>query len=564
MVPDYLTEEERKQLEELKRDANAKRVDLAKKIDKATGKKREDYLVQLMAIDATLEANTHAIVYAAQRNHLSKLPTDQAIAEGVEVLEQFVEQIHADVMADISASGNNPVVIEDYIKTSILVEKDKGHYLNASWILSAFDGDDGQAYKDTLSGDNANAYYSAIIKALKDNPRVALDATEELSAPTTDVNVRRKLPDSRRYSFMNDKVIHEVFKRDPLKITAGGKDVTALFFGGENLLKIAPSGQLEMLYRIDQKTKKSATTLISLTANADALRISKRTTAFHEVVHDTVYSIIRDALTIDPTAKVPLFIPTEAIWRRMNGRELNDSKCKLPAAQRDRIDSALAYLRNVDVFMDMRQEIDAGIIKKSEVEPVFLGGKFTRRIINASPDEVHSLHRGIEIVTSGWTLHEVPVLGIYNEMKRHILTVPLDLLDTAKGGRRNDEKTIVFRNYLLAQIVLMQYGNRNTSILLSDLYEKTGTPTPEEAAERGEVSEAGIRKRRQKDNEVIEGVLAAWVKKEWIKSYEPDKDGRGSIRGYKIDPNGERRFKIEGAEDTRKRLQKKPKKSDKS
>lgn len=542
-VPDNLTPEQLRQIEAIRNQYADELNRIDEEVKTARGAHRNKLISRRAEIDMAITAEVDNYIYNAQAERIKTMNTDDAIAEAVQVLNTIIEPIYNDISETYKHEPNGSHTMDRLITT------EDGHvYLRSEFIFSVFDNGEGRPYKGALNGDALVRYYTAIREAIKGSPFTDNGEISEDLVENKYNGSYYRLPDSRRYSFMNDKVIHEIFKKTPQKTMVGGKDVTALFFGGEDLLKIAPNGQLEMLYRIDQKTKKAATTLISLTANADALSISKRTTAFHEVVHDTVYSIVRDALTIDPTAKIPLFIPTEAIWRRMNGRELNDSKYRLPAAQRERIDNALAYLRNVDVFMDMRQEIDAGIIKKSQVDPVFIGGKVTRRIVNASPDEVHFLHRGEEVIVNGWTLHEVPVLGIYNEMKRHILTVPLDLLDTAEGGRRNDEKTIVFRNYLLAQIVLMQYGNRNTSILLSDLYEKTGTPTPEEAAERGEVSEAGIRKRRQKDNEVVEGILTAWVKKEWIKSYEPDKDGRGSIRGYKIDPNGERRFKIEGAE----------------
>ena len=558
-VPDNLTPEQLQRIDEIRKQYDEELARIDEQVKTARGRHRKELVSRRAEIELAVHAEVDNYVYNAQAERIKSLDTDDAIAEAVQVFNITIEPLYNDLAETYKREPEGSHALDKFITA----EGDEVR-LRSDFVFSLFDNGSGRPYKSVLNGDALLRYYAAIRDAIKGSPFTDGRDLADALVKTTPEEVRRFLPDSRRYSFMNDKVIHALFKADPQKVVVDNKDVTALFFGGEDLLRIAPNGQLEMLYRIDQKTKKAATTLISLTANADALSISKRTTAFHEVVHDTVYSIVRDALTIDPELKVPLFIPTEAIWRRMNGHELNDTRYKLPPAQRERIDNALAYLRNVDVFMDIRQEIDAGIIEKSKLEPVFIGGKNTARIVNADPSERIYIYNGAEVVVNGWTLKEVPLLGIYNEMKRHILTVPLDLLDTAEGGRRNDEKTIVFRNYLLAQIVLMQYGNRNTSILLSDLYEKTGTPTPEEAAERGEVSEAGIRKRRQKDNDVVEGILTAWVKKAWIKSYEPDKDGRGSIRGYKIDPNGERRFKIEGAEDTRKRLQKKPQKSDKS
>lgn len=558
-IPDNLTPEQLRQIEAIRNQYADELNRIDEEVKTARGAHRNKLISRRAEIDMAITAEVDNYIYNAQAERIKTMNTDDAIAEAVQVLNTIIEPIYNDLSETYKHEPKGSHTMDRLITT------EDGHvYLRSEFIFSVFDNGEGRPYKGTLNGDALVRYYAAIREAIKGSPFTDNGEISEDLVKTSPDEVRRFLPDSRRYSFMNDKVIHEIFKKAPQKTTVGGQDVTALFFGGEDLLKIAPNGQLEMFYHIDQKTKKAATTFISLTANADALSISKRTTAFHEVVHDTVYSIVRDALTIDPGLKLPLFIPTEAIWRRMNGHELNDTRYKLPPAQRERLDNALAYLRNVDVFINIENEIKAGIIEQSKLAPVFISGKTTARITNADPCERIYLYNGAEVVVKGWTFKEVPVLGIYNEMKRHILTVPLDLLDTAEGGRRNDEKTIVFRNYLLAQIVLMQYGNRNTSILLSDLYEKTGTPTPEEAAERGEVSEAGIRKRRQKDNEVVEGILTAWVKKAWIKSYEPDKDGRGSIRGYKIDPNGERRFKIEGAEDTRKRLSKKPKKSTKS
>ena len=343
------------------------------------------------------------------------------------------------------------------------------------------------------------------------------------------------------------------YKRKPLKSLKNyglmnDKAVTSLICEvGEDFFRQEINGQL--WFKVDQtpakgksKTpaKKQILTYISLAYEGTEHLLTKRLTAFDKAVYDAIGTIFINQRNV--AGDESFFITPFEVWRVMNGREIQDAGAKANEKQIQKICDSLDKMRFTRFYFDISEEI--AFYKYQFSDDRIVNGIWDTYLINA--DKVSfDTEKGQHL--RGYRINREPVLYLYNRVKGHILTIPYELLNTSDTVS-DGENVAEFKTYLLQNISLMKRGaqdqtgkyfKRSPRILLSDIYEKTNIPTPEERVNDWKIADektrqSNLRKIRATDRQKIEGLLSSWVAKDWIKGYEPVKEKKAAIIGYDI------------------------------
>lgn len=313
------------------------------------------------------------------------------------------------------------------------------------------------------------------------------------------------------YSFMNDLSAWEMVRTD----------------GKESL-----DGQLSIWWEVIQKKGKTPVPVyISLMYSGDDVKISRKFTAFDRDVIDAVSTIFFYWRMIEK--EIPLTITPVHIWRIMNGKQLNDISAKPSKKQIDKVCQSMDKMRFTKATIDCVQELSACDLSFDDKRFSERGGE--DYLVNASKT-YEKTPRGLDSIK--YIIHYEPVLFSYNRLKKHVLCVPLRIMDTSSMVQ-NGENLQEFRSFLVRRIKNMISGSLTSNrILFETLYRDTGIEPPANRVDLKRFTskasyQTKIRQEAKKDREKVEAVLSAWKKMGFIVDFAQVKK-RGSVVGYDI------------------------------
>ena len=222
-----------------------------------------------------------------------------------------------------------------------------------------------------------------------------------------------------------------------------------------------------------------------------------------------------------------LIITPQEIWRLICGTQ--DPNRNPSPNQLKQITDAMDRMRFTRIKLDISDslryyhlQVDDERIVNGEIDTYYLEaskGKFVTE-------------KGR--IVSGYEIPRAPVLYVYAAAKKHIVAVPLSLLDTGETTG-NEGITPAVRQYLLNRILLMYHDKHyKPTILYESLYTATGIQPPELRLNRENFStdtsfDTATRREAARDREKVKEILDAWKAKRLILDYEPLKEGRKNV-----------------------------------
>lgn len=541
------TPEERERLQAIRKSYDPEREALLLKIRDCTDKdERAQLRIQQQALFDRMDLELQAFSEQCQRERFAQITGGAAgiIAHAKEQAPMILEALYNESSAYFTSFD-----AEILNKTSFASMKGGKFYLNANYAAKSL-RDELKMHIDALK-DNKEALqelFAFIIETVEDSSLTdSTEITEDSIATKLEVLRFRRSPlaDLNTYGLMNDKASAQLIQDD-------------------GIFKEEANGQMRLLFDIDQtpaavkeEAAKNGETLpaekaihsyISLTYEGTEGQITKKLTAFDKGVYEAVATRFYHWKQKTPTS--PLYITPQEIWRTMNGKRSGDGKAKPSKAQVQRICDSMDKMRFTRFYMDLRDEVKAYQLYFNDER--IEDGYIDSYLVNSTKVQF-TTEKG-KVVT-GYRINEEPILYTYNRVKKHILFVPYEMLDTS-ANTSDSENVTEFRNYLLQAVQLMKNGadeskagrfKRSNRILLSDMYEKTGIQPPEERVKETYKTENGqkeyktessrqtvIRRTRKTDRVKVEGILTTWKDKEWIKDFSAVKKDHALI-GYDID-----------------------------
>lgn len=272
--------------------------------------------------------------------------------------------------------------------------------------------------------------------------------------------------------------------------------------------------------------RNTVSTFLELSFSSDsAIKPERPLTFYDNLIQSAIAAIIVNQIRNGGT--LPVTFTAKEVWRIMNG--IQSEKDRKPGeAELERINASILKMRNIDVLIDCREEIN-----KQSYEfdgELVKGGTITARVVNA--DYGTFLLGNRQAQKNVFRIFDIPAIWHYNKMKRHTIAIPSEVLKTIDHTGTSGNTT-PFKFYILNRIENMKSGNlNNRTIRFSSLYEETGTPSPEERLDRSKYKDtatysANIRKQRAKDRKTVSDILEALAKKRYISGYEVTKTPSG-------------------------------------
>ena len=521
MVIDY-SPQEQEQLKKINQKYNAL---IFETNEKASTQKNKKELTKLET-----ERKSYEVQWQMQLDRFKEQCEKKRFAEiandPVAIIKNAKEQIPLCLDDCLKDSLNPPETIDDMVKKGFIVKHNDIILLTsqhaAEYLMQELHLHFETFEKDTENFKNLFSLLLTEIRGSKLTTNEIVDTDKLMDAAKENKLRRNPLSDISYYGLMSDKANAQIIR--------------------DGIFKEKPNGQMMVIWAVNQapKGKEEVPVYIALSYEGTENKLSKRLTAFDNAVYNAVST--RYYYWKLEHSKEPLYITPQEIWRTMNGKSSSDGTAKPSKAQVQRICDSLDKMRFTRFIMDINAEIKAYklFIDDERVK----GGIIDDYLLNSKKLEFET-EKGRTV--TGYKIGDEPILYTYNQAKKHILYVPFKMLDTS-NHTSDSENVIEFKNYLLQQIQLMKNANesdkkgkffkRNNRILIDSIYADTGIKTPEERAEEStakteDTKNSFLRKTRKKDREKIEGLLTAWTTENWIKGFNPVKDGQ-SIRGYDI------------------------------
>ena len=353
-------------------------------------------------------------------------------------------------------------------------------------------------------------------------------------------------------SLQADPQALDTFRRMPL---ANIKEVGIMADKTNRIIVEEPGGMLDALlqqeangqlaFKVNQGTKgKEVLVMFSMTIPQEYGSLSRKITGFDIGVYNAVANLFEN--WIFANGETPFLFTAAEVWRRMNGKQPNDSKTKPSPEKEKRICDSIEKMRHTDFYMDITQEQEAGF--KPE-DSRLAQGRFTTLLLKCDIIEKFTNERKVEMKGYIMHPHDLPILYAYNKARGHVRYIPYELLDTS-DILSDSEYVTEFKYYLLQQILYLKSQeekaltdkskkpkrriNPDNIITLERIYKGAGVPPPEERNEKK------LRDERAKDRKKIEGILTSFTQKKWIAGYiavnvdnEQAKE-RQAVKGYSI------------------------------
>lgn len=362
-----------------------------------------------------------------------------------------------------------------------------------------------------------------------------------INSPLTD-----KKPSAKKHTGKSPLAQALGLRRGPLaEIKSFGlmtdKTSAALIEDEGSIFTQKADGQIAIRWITNQAPEKAPAVPVYIALSYEGTSEGRqKLTAFDQAVYNAIST--RFYLWKKENPGEALQITPAEIWRNMNGKQAGDTAAKPSAAQIKKVCASIDKMASMRFYMDIREEIAAFNLKIDDER--FSNGYIRDNFLNCR--EIGFISDRGRIVNS-YQIREEPALYTYNRFKKHMAIIPFEMLDTS-NEISSSEDVIAFKNYLLQQIQLMKKAKeesngkrrfkRNTRILLSTVYTKTGTPAPEQRTEGKsfkdeETRQAMIRRYRKTDREKVEKLLTAWKAKAWIYDFTPVMRGP-SVIGWDI------------------------------
>lgn len=322
---------------------------------------------------------------------------------------------------------------------------------------------------------------------------------------------RAPLQSIKTYGLMNDKLAAQILQDSAFRREA--------------------NGQLALIWEVNEAPDKREPVPVSiaLSYEGEETKLTRKMTAFDEAVHNAVATCFYYHKKNNGNA--PLYITPQEIWRVMTGEA---DKRKTPSQKQiARVCASMDKMRFTRVYLDATKEVEAKYLVTEDDR--IKSGMIDTTLLKADKALI-TTEKGREI--SAYRIEAEPILYTYQAAKNRVLWVQYALLDVSeKTG--NEGETIVIRDYLLRQIELMKKNARNsTRILYGTLYTATALPTPEVRVKRENFTsdnayKTAIKKEAKKDRDKVAAILEAWIEKDHIIGFSPEKKGK-SFAGIDI------------------------------
>ena len=262
--------------------------------------------------------------------------------------------------------------------------------------------------------------------------------------------------------------------------------------------------------------RKSVYTLCSL-SYSDSVNMDKinktgryKITAYDRRIYNAVGSLWLSGQS--------LMTPTE-IFQVMYGY----SKKNPTSQQLEAIEKSLHKMQNIVVYIDLTDEVNAGIIshKQALVDAGYLkstGDSFksvqiNSRMLTYNLQTFKSV-QGKEFKT--FRIQGEPCLLTYNRAKGTLISIPMEYIGLSESS--STEKTMAFQDYLLMRIMSYRNGKlKENKVLYDTLYRDSGIDRPK-------LSKDFIR-----DREAVRKLLEEWVSKGLLSGYTEIKEKRSYI-----------------------------------
>lgn len=192
----------------------------------------------------------------------------------------------------------------------------------------------------------------------------------------------------------------------------------------------------------------------------------------------------------------PLIVSTAELERYRSGRY--GQKIKVSESQERKIKASIDKMRTTLVKIDIKEEIEKGFVPGIENSERLKSGFIEDNMLTATYGEF-TTEKGR--VIKAYAIKEMPILGVYNEIKGHTLYFPYKLLQISEEASATGDITII-RDYLLREIKRMTTGKGRNSkrIVLETLYRETEIHPPKSRAEAA------------RERAKIEKILNSWIK----------------------------------------------------
>lgn len=207
-------------------------------------------------------------------------------------------------------------------------------------------------------------------------------------------------------------------------------------------------------------------------------------------------------------------------------------------SQLDAIVKSIHKLERIRVFIDLTEEVNAGIIK--DKEPLIRAGvlkshsdKIKRAVINGRM----LTYNGLEIESEEGAkkdtiaLTSIPLLLAYNLAKRTVINIPMSMLGKVMQDQSASEKTIAFQDYLLMRICSYKNGKLlENKIVFETIYRDSGIekPSTNDYTEKGDKKKSAsqVAVEIKRDRDLIVNMFKIWEKEGFIKGYHLVKKGK--------------------------------------
>lgn len=355
------------------------------------------------------------------------------------------------------------------------------------------------------------------------------------------IEKRDSLASVPKVRLMNDKVAHT------LSSSEGGLQERVIDrYGNINWANVNDSildsligkpidGQLRIAWAVEQSNKESVPVLISISYEDLPATARKKLDAFDITIINHIGSMFYYQQQKFP--KSELKITLRELWANIIGKD--SGKVSVRPEKLEMLRRRIERLSVTLLGMDISAELERGWYSLDDERLV--SGYVKDNMIHATAVRFKTEKNRI---VDGYLFLKMPILFAYCLAKRHLITVPFDMMQI---DGKVDEDTIKIRDYLVREIENIKNGYRKQrTFRLDTIYEKTGMIPPSErlnkenykdydkATGKSKTYEANVRKAASSDREKIEQILNTWVSKGSIFGYHWNRKGR-SITGFTVD-----------------------------
>lgn len=338
------------------------------------------------------------------------------------------------------------------------------------------------------------------------------------------IKEREPLSKPQKVKLMNDLVSNTMLANDGFLQDIIGSEI---------------DGQMKLFWQVNPSGRKEEDYFITFSLSYDSLspEDKKRFDPFDLSIINYVGSTMYYQQLA--TGKATLDITANELWGIITGAK-DLSKVSPRPEKLEQLNTRLKRLKNIEITMNTTEEI--------------LNSKYTfhdERLVSGNIEDNMLHYAKLNMMTEKgrivpcYHFYALPILYAYCLSKKQMITVPSSYLEI---DGRTDERTIIFRDYLVKEIVRAKSGKRRPVFALSTIYEKTGTPTPKErilkrAAKNkkkdvdtsSNVFKAQLSREISKDCDRINKILGTWEKNGIIHSKK--QTGRGMKIKFTVTPS---------------------------